>query len=192
MKTKFFLTALCLCLACSAMAQRHGNRNNRNANDPQSTPHRIDMVVDTAIINSMNLEPEMVTAVLELQAQKSNELRAKLIEMATSRQQAQNQMPTPEEIAAMQTQIEEFKFEYRMKLRKILGVENYINYLEKQIDKRPQQPMGMNTPRRNGNNMNASSRNLGNGQDNNWGNGAPNGFGGGFDSNDNFGGGFGE
>ena len=61
MKLRMIITALCLCLGLCAMAQGHGNRNNRN-NRGGERSQNIDMVVDTAIINSMELEPEVVTA----------------------------------------------------------------------------------------------------------------------------------
>lgn len=138
MKLRFILTALCLCVGLSAMAQRNGNRGPRGGHN--NTPQRsLDMVVDTAIINSMDLEPEIVTAVLQLQAQKAEELKAKLIEMASQAQanQGQGQGFNPEAIKAMREQMDEFKFEYRMKLRKVMGADNYITYLEKQLDQRP-------------------------------------------------------
>lgn len=134
MKLRMIITALCLCLGLCAMAQGHGNRNNRN-NRGGERSQNIDMVVDTAIINSMELEPEVVTAVLQLQAQKQEELKDILIKMAQSRKEGQGF--DKEAIAEMRQQMDDFKLEYRMQLRKVLGTANYITYLEKQVDKRP-------------------------------------------------------
>lgn len=134
MKLRMIITALCLCFGLCAMAQGHGNRSNRN-NRGGERPQNIDMVVDTAIINSMELEPEVVTAVLQLQAQKQEELKAILIKMAQSRKEGQGF--DKEAIAEMRQQMDDFKLEYRMQLRKVLGTANYITYLEKQVDKRP-------------------------------------------------------
>ncbi|MCF0179503.1 MAG: hypothetical protein HUJ97_04570 [Bacteroidales bacterium] len=184
MKTKVLLTAMFICISFSAMAQRH-QRNGQRGQGPQS----LDMVVDTAIINSMNLDAEIQTAVLELQKTKADELKATIIKMASS--QPQGQQPTPESIAAMQKQIADFKTGYRSEFRKILGDENYIIYLEKQVDKRPQMGAGMgNAPRQRrgnfngnpqGNNMNGGQGSWGGGQGN-WGNAQ-----GGFEGNGGFG-----
>lgn len=134
MKLRMLISALCICMSICAMAQGPG-RGNRGGK-----PQSFDMVVDTAIINSMDLEPELVTAVLQLQAQKQEELKATLIKMAQSRQEGQGF--DQEAIASMRQQMEDFKLEYRMALRKLLGTANYITYLEKQIDKRPEAPRG--------------------------------------------------
>ena len=182
MKTKIFLSVICLCLGFNAMAQRQ--RHNGHGGAPQS----MDMVVDTAIINTMNLDAELVASVLELQSAKAEELKATIIKMAQSR--TPGQQPTPEEIADMQAQISNYKAGYRADLRKLLGDENYITYLEKQVDKRPQMgggpgsgANGNNRPRRGnwgGNQQGQGNWGQGQGQGN-WGNQ------GGFGGNEGFG-----
>lgn len=152
------------------MAQGHGNRGNRGNRGGQPEGARnLDMVVDTAIINSMDLEPELVASVLQLQAQKQEELKATLIKMAQQNQGGQGGF-NPEAIAAMREQMEDFKSEYRMALRKLLGAANYITYLEKVIDKRPAMGPGM------GGNGNPRRMQGGGG---NWGGQMQGGFGGG-------------
>ena len=164
MKLRMIITALCLCLGLCAMAQGHGNRNNRN-NRGGERSQNIDMVVDTAIINSMELEPEVVTAVLQLQAQKQEELKAILIKMAQSRKEGQGF--DKEAIAEMRQQMDDFKLEYRMQLRKVLGTANYITYLEKQVDNRPAIKPG-NTHSNRGDNRTRGNWGQGAGQGN-WG-----------------------
>lgn len=170
------------------MAQRHGgNRGNRGGNE--GALRSMDMVVDTAIINTMDLEPEIVTKVLELQSKKAEELKAKIIEMASQAQANQGQGFDPKAIAAMREQMDEFKFEYRMAFRKIIGVDNYITYLEKVIDKRP--AMGAGPGAGAGQGMRRGGGNFGGGfggGQGNWGGQGGN-FGGGFGGEQ--GGGFG-
>lgn len=192
MKLRMIITALCLCLGMCAMAQGHGNRGNRgNRGGQQEGARNMDMVVDTAIINSMDLEPELVASVLQLQAQKQEELKATLIKMAQQNQGGQGGF-NPEAIAAMREQMEDFKSEYRMALRKLLGAANYITYLEKVIDKRPAMGPGMGNgnPRRmqGGGNWGGGQMQggFGGGQNGGWG-----GQNGGFGGGEGFGGGFG-
>lgn len=190
MKLRLFLIALCLCVGMSAMAQNHNNRGNRGGNRENRSAQSLDMVVDTAIINSMDLEPELVSAVLTLQAQKAEELKALIIKMA---QQRQGQQMGPEAIAAMREQMDEFKFEYRMKLRKTIGVDNYITYLEKQLDKRPAMGAGAGQGMRG---RMGGGAGMGQGMRGNWGDSDQGGNWGGGDQNNDWnnqnGGGFGE
>lgn len=190
MKLRLFLIALCLCVGMSAMAQNHNNRGNRGGNRENRSAQSLDMVVDTAIINSMDLEPELVSAVLTLQAQKAEELKALIIKMA---QQRQGQQMGPEAIAAMREQMDEFKFEYRMKFRKTIGVDNYITYLEKQLDKRP--AMGASAGQGMRGRMGGGAG-MGQGMRGNWGGGDQGGNWDGGDQNNDWnnqnGGGFGE
>lgn len=165
MKLKMFFTVLCLCLGICGMAQDNGrgHRGNRGAESPKS----FDMVVDTAIINAMELEPDMIAEVLQLQAQKQEELKAILIKMAQTRKEGQNF--DKQAIDDMRQQMDDFKLEYRMALRKILGTANYITYLEKQVDKRQAMRPG-NTHSSRGNRA-RGSMNPGMGQNQgNWGN----------------------
>lgn len=183
MKLRMIITALCLCMGVCAMAQGHGNRGNRAGRGAQSGPQNLDMVVDTAIINSMDLEPELIAAVLQLQAQKQEELKVVIIKMAQSRQEGQGF--DQDAIAAMRQQMDDFKQEYRMALRKVLGAANYITYLEKQLDKRP--AMGGGMP--------GGNRRMMQGGQGGFGGGNRGGFGGGNwgqDDDNNMGGGFGD
>lgn len=193
MKMRIFLIALCLCVGMSAMAQNRGHRGNRRAQAEQRGPQNIDMVVDTAIINSMQLEPALVNSVLELQAKKQEELKAAIIKMAQQNQGGQDGF-NPESIAAMRKQMEDFKAGYRLSLRQLLGTDQYIVYLEKMIDKRPAMgegrggaPMGGNQRRM------PNGGNWGQGQPGGgWGQGNPGGFDGGNDMNYGGGAGFGD
>ena len=182
MKTKYFLLTLALCCGMNAMAQRHHDHNGPRG--PQGGGHGFDMVVDTAIINHMDLEPEVIASVQELQQKKNEELKTVLIEMAGKR--TPGQAPSQEEIAEMREQIESFKLDYRMALRKVLGVENYITYLEKQVDKRPQMGgrpgAGPNGRQRRGNKGNFGGGNFGGGQMGGFGEGQAN-----FGGNEGFG-----
>lgn len=134
MKLKVLICSLCLCFSMCAMAQKHSRGNRGNSGN--EAPRQFDMVVDTAIINSMELEPETISAVLQLQAQKQEELKAILIKMAQSRNNNNGQNFDPQAIAEMRQQMDDFKLEYRMAFRKIIGTANYITYLEKQLDNR--------------------------------------------------------
>lgn len=164
MKTKMILTSLLLVVGMSAMAQGgpRGNRGGRGG-------FNMDQVVDTAVINKLDLQPEVVAQVLELQASKADAIKEQM-EKLGKRGNNRNK----EQREAMQKEREEFNAAYRAELRQILGDETYITYLEKMLDNRGM--MGM--PR-----MNMNGQGFGQG-------GFPGGEGG-FPGGGGFGGGFG-
>lgn len=129
MKRKMFLTALCLTLAVFGFAQ------GRNGGAQRPTMRgNMDAVVDTAIINHMGLPEATVQQVLTLQQAKQEEMKQQM-------QQQQNnkgQRLSDAERNALQQKRTEFTQKYRQELRAILGDQNYITYLEKQLDRRNQ------------------------------------------------------
>lgn len=128
MKVKMILTALCLSICLGIMAQRP-NRNNSRTSD---MPRRADAVIDTAVLNKMNLEAKMLSEILALQTTKQNELKES---MKSARPEKGRRMDEAARKAFREKQAA-FTAGYRAELRKIMGDELYISYLEKQVDSR--------------------------------------------------------
>lgn len=127
MKKSLFLTGLCLMMSVALMAQ--GNQNNGQRQMRQM--RQMDAVVDTAVINHMNLDAQVLEKVYKLQESKKAEQEAMMKE---SRPQKGQRMSDAER-KAMQEKRETFTAKYRKELRELLGDETYILYLEKQVDR---------------------------------------------------------
>lgn len=123
---KKFILALCLCtLSLCAWAQQNQNRQFRG-------PRRAtDAVVDTAIMNKMEIAPEMMALILNLQQTKQEQMKA---EMTQSR--GRGTRMSDEERQALADRRQTFSKIYRAELRAIMGDELYITYLEKMLDNR--------------------------------------------------------
>lgn len=139
MKTKLILTTLVLLVGFSVMAQNNNNRSRRINNR-----YNMDLVVDTAIMNKMNLEANMLTEILELQKNKQTAMR----EMMQQSRPSQGKRMSDEDRAKMLEQRTSFTAGYRAELRKIMGDQLYIQYLEKQLDSR-QNMMNMSRQQQN-------------------------------------------
>ncbi len=150
MKLKFILSALIICCGMNVMAQ--DSNNSRRASRRGFSSER-DAVVDTAIINRMNLDEKMKGEILSLQAAKKEEQKVQMEEMRKNGNREQRR--SKEARAKMIEQRQAFKAAYRSELRKIMGDELYIIYLEKVIDQRQsfnprgQAPNGANRGNRN-------------------------------------------
>ena len=129
MKRKMFVTVLCLSLAAFAFAQ---NRN--GGGQRPGARGNMDIVVDTAIINQMGLPAATVEKISSLQQSKQTEMRQQMQQMQGNK----GQRLTDEQRASLQQKRSEFTQQYRKELREILGDQNYITYLEKQLDRRNQ------------------------------------------------------
>lgn len=123
------LVALCLCVGLGATAQRDNSSrdNNRRSRQP------MDAVVDTAVLNRMNLETKMMDEILALQKAK---LAARQEMMKGARPEKGKKMDDAAR-QAMRTQQATFTADYRAELRAIMGDPLYISYLERQVDSRP-------------------------------------------------------
>lgn len=128
MKVKMILAALCLCICLGTMAQRP-NRG-RSATPNMARP--ANAIVDTAILNKMNLEAKMLSEILALketkQAEFTQEMKSAHLEKGKKMDNAARK--------AFQEKHATFMASYRTELRKIMGTELYISYLEKQVDNR--------------------------------------------------------
>lgn len=126
MKKLMMLAGLCLMVSISAVAQDfQGNRQGRG-------PRRqMDAVVDTAIINHMNLDEAVLQKVYQLQEAKAQEQRES---MGQTRQRGQRM--SEEDRQAFMDKMQAFKTQYRKDLRAIIGDDAYILYLEKSLDNR--------------------------------------------------------
>lgn len=130
MKKFLLLASLCLAICSGVSAQdfqgRQGGQRGQRGNRMQ-----IDMVVDTAIINHMDLSEEVLQQVYQLQEKKHAEQKEAMSSM--KRGQRMNE----EELKAFMDRQQEFNAQYRKELRALLGDEAYIAYLEKMLDRRP-------------------------------------------------------
>ncbi|MBQ0056439.1 MAG: hypothetical protein KBT20_02175 [Bacteroidales bacterium] len=147
MKKSLILTAVSILISISAMAQGHkGNHPSvqpRNGNAPRvQMQHNIDAVVDTAVINHIDLSKSTLEEVTKLQEKKKNEMMKMTKDMKKEIQQL-----SEEQRAEMRKKQEDFKAQYRKDLRKVLGDEKYILYLEKQLDRRSVVRQGGNNHR---------------------------------------------
>lgn len=124
---KWMIAALCICCGMSAMAQT--NNNSRRTTQPRQIA---DMVVDTAVINRMELNAQMVESILALQKSK----QAAMQEMMKNSRPQKGERMSDEQRKALREQREAFTAEYRGELRKIMGDPTYITYLEKLVDSR--------------------------------------------------------
>lgn len=147
MKKYLIIATLGFMMGASAVAQdmnRGGiGRHNQGGRQPQSG-YQMDQVVDTAVINHIDLEAEVLTKVHELQAVKKEALGAMMREMRPEK----GARISEEQRKAVSEKREAFTVQYRKDLRALIGDEKYILYLEKQLDSHaPHQGMmrgGMN------------------------------------------------
>lgn len=126
MKVKMILTALCLCICLGATAQR----NNRNNSGAPGMPRQTDAVIDTAILNKMNLEAKMLSEILALKTAKQTEIKESMKGMRPEKGKRMDEATRK----AIYEKRAAFTAGYRAELRKIMGDELYISYLEKQVD----------------------------------------------------------
>ena len=130
MKIKMILAAVGLATALTAAAQGQGQGNGRQGN----MRGNMDAVVDTAIINTLNVPADTKAKVLDLQKTKQAQMREM---MKKQSRPEKGQRLTDEQRKQMQADRAAFTKQYRAELRTILGDAAYIEYLEKQIDRRP-------------------------------------------------------
>lgn len=128
MKKILFITSLMLCLCMGAFAQQQRQPGQRGGNQMRAQ-RQMDAVVDTAVINHMDLEQALLDQVYALQNTKQAELRES---MQQTRQRGQRW--TEEQRKEMMEQRAAFNQQYRKELRTLLGDETYILYLEKLLD----------------------------------------------------------
>ncbi len=174
MKKTILSLALCIAMATTAAMAQDSNRRN---NTQRRAPQQMDAVVDTTVLNKMELEPQLLTQILELQTTKQAEQKATLEAERTNRTaDGKRQKLTDEEREARRQEQEAFKAGYRQELRTLMGDALYIAYLERLVDARGM----MRTP------VNRNNQNAGNqrGGDMPGGDMPGGGFGGGFGGGD--------
>lgn len=150
MKKFLILASMCLVMSVSAIAQdkpvkrEMGPRQRPQQEQMQQRQRRsMDVVVDTAIINHMDLSAEVLQQVMALQEAKQAEQKKAMSEM---RQNRNGQRMSDEERKAMREKTQAFTAQYRKELRALLGDEAYIAYLEKMVDSRNMMRMGGQRP----------------------------------------------
>ncbi len=138
MKKFLILASMCLVMSVSAIAQdKPAKREMAPRQRPQQEQMQqrqrrsMDVVIDTAVINSLNLEAEVMEKVTALKEAKQVEQREAMKEMRATRGQQMGE----EERKAMREKMQAFTAQYRKELRTILGDEAYITYLEKMLDR---------------------------------------------------------
>jgi hypothetical protein len=173
MKKKLLTAAVCLMLGLGCLVAQDRNTQRRAQ---QRAPRQMDAVVDTAVLNRMQLDEAMMTQILALQNAKQTEQNAMLEAERNNRTTDSNGKRvrrSDDEREAMRQQQEEFKAQYRADLHLIMGDSLYISYLEKLIDARSAMQMRPNMGQTGGNNRGGND------------------FGGGNRGGEDFGGGFG-
>ncbi len=168
MKKFMILAGICLVMCANAIGQDSNQRQGG-----QRARRMMDAVVDTAIINHMDINTEVLQKVYALQQSKQEEQR-KI--MGDFRQQ-RGQRLSDEERKAMAEKREAFTAQYRKELRALIGDETYIAYLEKQLSRQGMMRMMQGGGQR-GNNGQFGGQRQGGGQ--------RGGFGGGFGGGDDF------
>lgn len=150
MKKFLILASMCLVMSVSAIAQdKPAKREMAPRQRPQQEQMQqrqrrsMDVVVDTAIINHMDLSAEVLQQVMALQEAKQAEQKKAMSEM---RQNRNGQRMSEEERKAMREKTQAFTAQYRKELRALLGDEAYIAYLEKMVDSRNMMRMGGGRP----------------------------------------------
>ena len=134
MKKNLILTSICLVAAMSLSAQDAGGQ--RQGRQPR---RMTDAVVDTTIINHMGIDAAVLQQVYALQESKKTEQQELL---KNSRPEKGTRM-TEEQRKEMLEKREAFTAQYRKQLRALMGDENYILYLEKQVDRQGVMRPGM-------------------------------------------------
>lgn len=128
MKKFLFLAGLCLTIVTNVVAQDFGQGGRQGGQ--RNMRRQIDAVVDTAIINHMDLSQEVLNQVYKLQEAKQAEQKEAMGQMR------RGQRMSEEERKAFHERQQAFTTQYRKELRAIIGDEAYITYLEKMLDRR--------------------------------------------------------
>jgi len=137
MKKIMILAGICLAMCTSAIAQDFGQGGQRQGG--QRMRRQMDAVVDTTVINHMDINVEVLQKVYTLQEAKQKEQKAQMEEMRKNRN---GQRMSEEERNAFTEKQKAFTAQYRKELRAILGDEAYIIYLEKMLDRQGMMRMG--------------------------------------------------
>ena len=164
MKKFLILAGICLVMSANVIGQDFNQRQGG-----QRSRRSMDAVVDTAIINHLNISADVLQKVYDLQKSKQEEQQKV---MAGFRQQ-RGQRLSEEERKAMMEQREAFTAQYRTELRALIGYETYITYLEKQLNRQGMRMMMGGGQRPNGGQFGGQRQGGG-------------GFGGGFGGGDEF------
>lgn len=146
---KLMLAALCCMMSFSSFAQEQ-QMNSLRQRMPQAQVQAniqmpMQMVADTTITNKMDLSPEQLQKVVDLNAAFASSYKSLIAESHP----VQGSRMSREDREAFQQKLVSARQEARKQLRDILGDEAYINYLELCLDNQQRMPMG---PRGNGRN----------------------------------------
>lgn len=172
---KLVFTALCCFSLCvgSIMAQSQEARQGRQLRGMRGMNNAPVQLADTAITNHLELTPEQILQVDQLNQKFATEMKAKMMEVAQAGKKASR-----EEREASMTELVNIRKQANKELREVLGTENYIVYLETALERaammRNMRPAGNQMQRPNHGGF-SSGRGAGR-------SGRGGGFGGGFDA----------
>lgn len=116
---------------------RAGNAPVRGNMPPAQMRPGMEMVADTTITNHMQLSVEQAKQIEMINAKYTEQVKALVNKRAT-----EGQRMNREQRDAMVQQLANLKKEGRQQLRKVLGDNLYIEYLEKANEQAPAMPMG--------------------------------------------------
>lgn len=125
---KMLSCLVCMFIICAGAVAQNRQGNNNRQNNGRQFQHM--SVIDTAIINHMGLSEELLSQVLALQAKQQNMAKEQMSNMMSQRNQRMSEVDRK----GMAEKMVQMKATFRKELRELIGVDNYIAYLEKQID----------------------------------------------------------
>ncbi len=123
-------------------------RQDDNKQKPRQEQRQGDMVVNIKTMESLNLSEKQLNQIKELQQKKSEEMKSMREERKDTKEKKSEE--AKEERKAQMEKMQAFKADYRKDVRKILGDDKYIEYLEKQVDQQGMQRQGMRQNQRRG------------------------------------------
>jgi len=135
MKKLIIIAALHLAFCLSLIGQVYKDYDRQGG---QRQRRSMDMVVDTAVINHIDLNAEVLQKVYALQESKQQQQR----ELMQGMRPGKGQRMSEEERKAIAEKREAFTSAYRKELRELIGDEAYILYLEKMLDRQGMMRMG--------------------------------------------------
>ncbi len=144
---KKYIIALAIA-AVSLSANAFHAKQDDNKQKPRQEQPQGDMVVNMKTMESLSLSEKQLNQIKELQQKKAEEVKSMREESKDTKEKKSEE--AKEERKAQMEKMQTFMADYRKDVRKILGDDKYIEYLEKQVDQQGTQRPGMRQNQRRG------------------------------------------